>query len=71
MEGLKIKQKLIEIFGEQLEFNKDSIKYTKRLKEGMIKDMINWCVRCKDHTEIGSVPKKIQKHLCFLQENSQ
>jgi hypothetical protein len=61
---IQLKQKLFEIFGSQLKFNKDFDKYANLLKEGMIRDLIDWCIRCKEKEEEGSQPKNDKlKHL--------
>lgn len=57
MESEELKQKLLEVFGIQLGFNKDFDKYASLLKEGMIADLYNWCRDCKDKKIIGSEPK--------------
>ena len=54
----KVAQELIEIFGNQIKFNKDFEKYIKELKEGMVKEFIEWCKRCKNNKELGSVPPR-------------
>ena len=54
----KVMQELTEIFGNQIKFNKDFEKHIKELKEGMVRDFIEWCRRCKDNKELGSVPPK-------------
>jgi hypothetical protein len=56
MEG--VRQKLIRIFGSQMKFNKDFDSYAARLKEGMLDDFIQWCIRCKENKELGSVPSR-------------
>ena len=58
MESKEARQKLLEIFGSQIRFNKDFDKYIARLKEGMTKEFIEWCRRCKNNLELGSVPPK-------------
>ncbi len=64
MESKEIKSILIEIFGMQIQFNKEFENHIFRLKEGMILDLIEWCKRCKEDKEIGSVPSKKEfKHL--------
>lgn len=64
MEGKKARQKLLEIFGSQIKFNKNFDDYIMKLKEGMLNDLIEWCRRCKENKEFGSVPSKKEfKHL--------
>lgn len=64
MKNKEIKQKLLEIFGEQLLFNKDFDKQVSKLKQGMIDSLIEWCIQCKEGKELGSVPPhKRFKHL--------
>ncbi|PIN81073.1 hypothetical protein COV11_02745 [Candidatus Woesearchaeota archaeon CG10_big_fil_rev_8_21_14_0_10_30_7] len=64
MDSQKVKKKLTEIFGVQLKFNKNFDKRINCLKEGMIESFIEWCQRCKDNKELGSVPpKKEHKNL--------
>lgn len=58
MEGKEARQKLLEIFGSQLKFNKDFDSYAAKLKEGMLDDLVEWCKRCKENKELGSVPQK-------------
>lgn len=54
----EIRQKLVEIFGVQIKFNKYFDDNFKKLKEGMQQELIDWCIRCKDNKELGSVPPK-------------
>ena len=64
MEGKEARQKLLEIFGSQIKFNKDFDIYAAKLKEGMLNDLVGWCRRCKENKELGSVPQKKEfKHL--------
>ena len=64
MEKEEVKQKLIDIFGAQIKFNRDFDDYISRLKDNMIVELIEWCSRCKERKEIGSQPKnKEYKHL--------
>ena len=64
MENDEIKSRLLDLFGPQLEFNKEFSKYAGQLKEGMLKDFIAWCVDCKNGLTNGSTPpKKKYKHL--------
>ena len=58
MDSKEARQKLLEIFGSQIKFNKDFDKYIIRLKEGMAAELIEWCRKCKEDKEIGSVPQK-------------
>lgn len=58
MEGREVRQKLLKIFGSQIRFNKGFDSHVVRLKEGMVNDFIEWCKRCKDDKELGSVPQK-------------
>lgn len=58
MEAQEVKQKLLNVFGTQIKFNKDFDDYISRLKEGMVDDFIEWCKKCKENKELGSVPKK-------------
>ncbi len=64
MNDLKIKERIIEIFGTQIRFNKDFEKHINELKDGMTVEFLEWCRRCKENKELGSVPpKKEFKHL--------
>ena len=58
MEGKEARQKLLEIFGNNLKFNKDFDRNIMRLKGTMIADLFEWCKGCRDNKELGSVPKK-------------
>ena len=58
MEGEEVKQKLSDLFGKKIKFNKDFDNHIAKLKEGMIIDLIEWCKRCKENKELGSVPSK-------------
>ncbi len=58
MEGKEARQKLCEIFGSQIKLNKDFDKHIRRLKDSMVAELIEWCIRCKENKEIGSVPQK-------------
>lgn len=51
-------QKIIEIFGTQIRFNNNFDEYTIKLKEGMLNEFLEWCKRCKENKELGSVPPK-------------
>ena len=60
----EVRQKLVEIFGSKLKFNREFDNYISNLKEGMINDLIEWCIRCKNNKELGSVPPRKQfRHL--------
>lgn len=64
MEGKEVQQKLVEIFGSKLKFNRNFDEIVSKLKEGMVTDLIDWCQRCKENKELGSVPPRKQfKHL--------
>jgi len=64
MEGEEARQKLIEILGTQIRFNREFDENIAKLKEGMVEELIGWCRRCKDNKELGSVPSKKEfKHL--------
>jgi len=64
MKGEEARQILHNILGSQLVFNKTFDQYIEQLKEGMTQELIEWCKRCKDNKEIGSVPpKKEHKNL--------
>jgi len=64
MKDQKIKEEIIEIFGSQIRFNKNFEEHIDELKEGMITDFLEWCKRCKENKELGSVPpRKEFKHL--------
>lgn len=64
MEGKEAKQKLFEIFGTSIKFNKDFENYASKLKEGIANGFIEWCRRCSENKELGSVPQKKEfKHL--------
>ena len=54
----RVKQKLIEIFGNEIKFNKDFESNINNLKEGMKQDLIEWCSNCKNGIVLGSVPPK-------------
>lgn len=58
MEGKEVRQKLLEIFGCQIKFNKHFDSYVIKLKQGMLNDLIEWCRRCRENKELGSVPQK-------------
>lgn len=58
------RQRLLDILGSKIRFNKNFNSYAVKLKEGMLDDLIDWCRRCKENKELGSVPKKKEyKHL--------
>ncbi|MBT3463952.1 hypothetical protein HOD20_03590 [archaeon] len=64
MNAEKTKQKLIEIFGDQIKFNKEFDKIFENLKKNMQSEFILWCTRCYENKELGSVPpKKEFRHL--------
>ena len=64
MKGEEARRILYELFGAQLHFNKNFDEYVEKLKEGMISELIEWCKRCKENKELGSVPPiKEYKHL--------
>lgn len=58
MEGKEVRQNLSKIFGSQIKFNKEFDSLIARLKGGMVNDLIDWCKRCKEEKELGSVPQK-------------
>ena len=58
MESKEVKQKLLELFGTQIKFNKEFDKYVDKLKDSMLIEFIDWCKRCKENKELGSVPQK-------------
>lgn len=58
MESKKVRQLLLEIFGTKIKFNRDFDNYIAKLKEGMLNEFIEWCRRCKENKELGSVPQK-------------
>jgi hypothetical protein len=58
MEGREARQKLLNILGSQIRFNRDFDIYVEKLKDGMAIELIEWCKRCKENQELGSVPKK-------------
>ena len=64
MEGDEARQRLLEIFGAQIRFNREFDHYVIKLKDSMAHDFIEWCKNCRDEKELGSVPKKREfKHL--------
>ena len=64
MEGKEARQKLLKIFNSSLRFNKNFDENIPKLKEGMAKELMEWCRRCKENKELGSVPpRKEFKHL--------
>lgn len=64
MESKEVRQKLLELFGTQIKFNKEFDKHVDKLKEGMLFEFVDWCKKCKENNELGSVPKKREyKHL--------
>ena len=58
MNADQAKQKLLKLFGSQIKFNKDYDKIYLNLKENMQLDFIEWCTRCYNNKELGSVPPK-------------
>lgn len=58
MEGKEARQKLLEIFGDNIRFNREFDDNIAKLKEGMAKDLIEWCRRCRENKELGSVPPR-------------
>lgn len=58
MEDKEAKQKLLKIFNSSIKFNKEFDENIPRLKEGMADDLIEWCKRCSENKELGSVPQK-------------
>jgi hypothetical protein len=64
MEGKEARQKLTELFGNQIGFNKEFDNIFVRLKDGMAFELLTWCKNCKNNKELGSVPpKKEHKNL--------
>lgn len=61
MEDKEIRQKLLEIFGKKVMFNKDFDNYVTKLKEGMLNEFIEWCKRCKENKELGFVSDTLWK----------
>jgi hypothetical protein len=61
MKPEEAKQKLLEIFGSQLEFNKEFDRYFSLLKDNMQLSLISWCEDCKGGNALGSVPSQ-KKH---------
>lgn len=58
MEPEVVRQKLTELFGGQIRFNRDFEEYAGRLKESMQEDLLKWCSDCKNNLLLGSVPPK-------------
>lgn len=58
MDIKEVHTKLAEIFGSNLKFNRNFDDIVSRLKEGMINDLISWCISCKENKELGSVPPR-------------
>ncbi|MBU0756948.1 MAG: hypothetical protein KKF44_02695 [Nanoarchaeota archaeon] len=58
MEKEEVKQALHELFGSQIRFNKDFDRNLSKLKEGMVDEFVEWCNKCKNNQELGSVPPK-------------
>jgi hypothetical protein len=63
---MSLKKKLIDIFGSQIEFNKDFDLYSDNLKEGMKLDLIKWCEDCFKGEALGSVPPKKEHKDLFV-----
>src|SRR3989344_4937169 len=66
MDGKEMKQKLTELFGEQIRFNKEFEPYVDLLKEGMQEEFYGWCVQCKEGIALGSVPPRRQYKNLFV-----
>ncbi|MBU0616063.1 MAG: hypothetical protein KJ601_08300 [Nanoarchaeota archaeon] len=66
MESKELRQKLIEIFGQQIIFNKEFDSYASRLKEGMLSDLVEWCINCKEQRVDGSQPKREEYRHLFV-----
>ncbi len=58
MEGKEARQKLLKIFNSSIRFNKEFDENISCLKDGMVDDLIEWCKRCSENKELGSVPQK-------------
>ncbi|MBI2140491.1 hypothetical protein HYU14_06205 [Candidatus Woesearchaeota archaeon] len=58
MESQKLRRQLAEILGKSLKFNREFDPTAERLKEGMQNELVEWCRRCKENKELGSVPPK-------------
>ncbi len=58
MDTQEVRRQLLSVFGTQLIFNKRFDEYITKLKEGMLNDLVDWCKRCKENKELGSVPPK-------------
>ena len=58
MNGKEMKQKLLEIFGQQIKINKEFEDYFDDLKDGMKEDFLKWCLDCKNDIALGSIPVK-------------
>ncbi|MBI4139948.1 hypothetical protein HY483_03220 [Candidatus Woesearchaeota archaeon] len=58
MDGSKVREELITILGNNVKFNKRFDEFVSKLKEGMAGDLIDWCKRCKENKELGSVPPR-------------
>ena len=64
MEGKEVRKQLLNIFGQQLKFNKEFDKYAEQLKEGMLQDFLAWCIECKNGlADMSTPPKKKYRHL--------
>ncbi len=70
MEGKEVRQLLLKIFGSQIRFNKTFDSHIARLKESMLNEFIEWCKRCKENKEFGSVPQKknLKIYMYFLEK---
>jgi len=58
MEGKEARQKLLKIFNTRIKFNKEFDENISRLKDSMADELIEWCKRCFENKELGSVPQK-------------
>ena len=54
----KLRHKIIELFGDQISFNREFDSNASKLKEGMAEDLLTWCAHCRDNEELGSVPAR-------------
>jgi len=63
MNAQELKSILVELFGNQIVFNKDFDFYAEQLKEDMQRDLIDWCKQCKEDLLRGYTPEnKKMKH---------